>query len=82
MSEDYILSMRVQELERQVAFLMAELGLKDKYAGQAPTQPADDDVVALARSKGLIEAIKLYRQKHGVGLAEAKAAVEALLTAR
>ncbi len=39
----------------------------------------DDDVVALAREGNLIAAIKLYRTRTGLGLAEAKAAVEAMM---
>ena len=38
----------------------------------------DQDVVSLVREGKKIAAIKLYREKTGVGLAEAKAAVEAL----
>ena len=51
--------------------------------GEAPLAPASDpnddsdvhDLVAQGRS---IDAIKLYREKHDVGLAEAKAAVDAM----
>lgn len=38
---------------------------------------SDEDIRALARDN-LIEAIRLYRERHGCGLAEAKAAVEAM----
>ena len=52
---------------------------------QLPTPKAilttvDQDVVSLVRIGKKIAAIKLYREKTGVGLAEAKAAVEALAT--
>ncbi len=40
----------------------------------------DQDVVSLVRDGKKIAAIKLFRDKTGVGLAEAKAAVEALAT--
>lgn len=65
-----------------MAFLMSELGLREKFASQPSVAPEDADVAALARAGKLIDAIKLYRQKHGVGLAEAKAVVEALIAAR
>jgi ribosomal protein L7/L12 len=45
--------------------------------GAAPADSADR-IRELAASGSKIEAIKLYRAAHGVGLAEAKAAVEAL----
>lgn len=44
-------------------------------AGQIPT---DDDVKRLAKAGEKILAIKLCRQIHGMGLAEAKAAVETM----
>jgi large subunit ribosomal protein L7/L12 len=52
---------------------------------QLPTPKAilttvDQDVVSLVREGKKIAAIKLYRDKTGVGLAEAKAAVEAVAT--
>jgi ribosomal protein L7/L12 len=52
---------------------------------QLPTPKAilttvDQDVVSLVRDGKKIVAIKLYRDKTGVGLAEAKAAVQALAT--
>jgi ribosomal protein L7/L12 len=40
----------------------------------------DQDIVLLVREGKKIAAIKLYREKTGVGLAEAKAAVETLAT--
>jgi ribosomal protein L7/L12 len=40
----------------------------------------DQDLVSLVREGKKIAAIKLYREKTGVGLAEAKAAVEAVAT--
>ena len=45
-------------------------------------QITDDRIRAAARSGNLISAIRLYRGKHGVGLAEGKAGVERLLRAR
>lgn len=40
--------------------------------------PVDEDVQQLIRDKKKIQAIKLVREKHGVGLKEAKEYVEAL----
>lgn len=39
---------------------------------------ADDDILELMRSRKKIDAIKVYRQRYGVGLKEAKDAVETL----
>jgi ribosomal protein L7/L12 len=78
MSNEYELSLRIRELERRVDFLIAELGLQDKYAQAAPKPAGEDDVLALMRAGKKIEAIALYRRKHDVGLAEAKTAVEAM----
>jgi ribosomal protein L7/L12 len=51
-------------------------------AAAAPADPADADIAELARRGQQIEAIKRYRERHGVGLAEAKYAVETLDAAR
>jgi len=45
------------------------------------TTASEHDVEALARSGQAIQAIKLYRELHGVGLKEAKDAVDAMLAA-
>ncbi|OZG71785.1 hypothetical protein BTA51_19335 [Hahella sp. CCB-MM4] len=42
-------------------------------------QATDEDIRKLAGSGKKIQAIKLYREKYGVGLKEAKEAVEALV---
>ena len=39
----------------------------------------DEEIRELAASRGKIHAIKLYRERTGVGLADAKAAVEAII---
>ncbi len=79
MGNEYELSLRIRELERRVDFLIAELGLQDKAAHAAPAPPAaDDDVMALMRANKEIDAIKFYRAKHNVGLAEAKTVVDAM----
>jgi len=78
---------RIRALEAQVAQLMAHVGLA------APTGPPPGwgaptaapgamgmpaDIVELARSGNKIEAIKRYRELTGVGLREAKDAIDAL----
>lgn len=67
---------RVMELERKVEFLMQELSLMEKYQYYQPSDPVMADVQELVRRGQLIPAIKLYREKTGAGLAEAKTAVE------
>ncbi|MHB8898059.1 MAG: hypothetical protein ACYC6Y_04875 [Thermoguttaceae bacterium] len=51
-------------------------------AAVGPADPADADIADLVRRGQKIEAIKRYRERHGVGLAEAKYAVEAFDAAR
>jgi|GEM_PF-7078821 len=41
-------------------------------------QGAEESVLSALREKGLIDAIKVYRQSTGLGLKESKQAVEAL----
>lgn len=49
----------------------------------APPPPNDDEaVMALVRENKLIEAIKVYRERHGGDLAAAKQAVERLAAGR
>ena len=69
-------SYRLGQLEQKINFLMKHLGLEAEYADASRTDM--DDVVALVRRGDKIGAIKLYRDKTGVGLAEAKKAVEAM----
>ncbi len=51
-------------------------------SGTPPASPvradASDSIEGLIRGGRKIEAIKLYREQHGVGLREAKEAVEAV----
>lgn len=66
---------RVIHLEGQVAFLYKHLGVTF-----VPEPAPDDDpgVIEQIKKGNIIEAIKLYRQVNDAGLAEAKAAVEAI----
>jgi ribosomal protein L7/L12 len=68
-----LLRQRVVRLEAQVEFLFKHFGVTMPADGN----PTDDPrVLDALRKNNLIEAIKYYREKTGVGLAEAKAAVE------
>jgi len=76
---------RILELEQRVALLEAQLAqlAHQGAAGQAASsslaaEPWMAEVKELRRSGKLIQAIKLYRERTGVGLKEAKDAVEAL----
>lgn len=66
---------RVNELEDRLKFLYQRLGI------DYMTDPNADPVMSLQiqaalRSRNKIEAIKLYRELTGVGLAEAKEAID------
>lgn len=52
--------------------------LKDRGMYPDPERASDDDVRRILEAGHKIEAIKIYRQVHGVGLKEAKEAVEAM----
>jgi ribosomal protein L7/L12 len=70
-----LLRQRIVRLEAQVDYLYRHLGVtyvENSY------ETDDPNVVAALRSNNMIEAIKYYRAKTGVGLAEAKSAVEAM----
>lgn len=73
---------RIAELEKRVARLEAQLaqsGAPTTYdAATPPPEAWVAEVQALRRSGKVINAIKLYREHTGVGLKEAKDAVEAL----
>ncbi|MCC7360813.1 MAG: ribosomal protein L7/L12 [Anaerolineales bacterium] len=70
------LQARVSELERRLEFVMNHLQLK--YVAPTGVDPALQAVAAWLRKGNKIEAIKAYRQVTNTGLAEAKAAVDAL----
>ncbi len=74
---------QVRALQRRVDALEATLTEVCRRAGIDPaTLPdprrPDPDVVALAREGKTIAAIKLYRERTGAGLLEAKEVVEGL----
>ncbi len=78
---------RIAELERHVAELYKRLGseqpvgFETQYGFSEPastTAAADPRLLELLQEDKTIHAIKLYRELTGVGLAEAKDAVEQL----
>ncbi len=66
---------RLQRLERKMEFLLRHFELTEQAQFG---QQAYGEVLTLKRAGRLIDAIKLYRELTGVGLAEAKAYVDRL----
>lgn len=74
-----LLRSRIVHLEAQVDFLYRHLGIR--YVEN--NSPGDDPrIIDALRKNNLIEAIKIYREINDIGLAEAKAAVEAIRARR
>ena len=74
-----LLRSRISRLEAQLEFVFQHFGLT--YIENA--QPGDDPrIIDALRKNNLIEAIKVYREITNTGLAEAKAAVEAIRARR
>lgn len=67
---------RLDAIEWNIARLLTQAGLSWEQP-PAPEGP-DAEIVALLQAGNTIGAIKVYREKTGDGLAEAKAAVEAM----
>jgi ribosomal protein L7/L12 len=68
---------RIVRLERQVDFLFRRLGI-DPQAALTDDNPLPESFYdALAKNKEIL-AIKIYREVTGVGLKQAKDAVEAM----
>lgn len=77
----YQLMQKVARLERKMDFILQHLGLE--YDEQDEPAPAYiGQIKSLLQRGNKIEAIKIYREATGVGLAEAKAAVEAIEAGR
>jgi ribosomal protein L7/L12 len=80
------LEARVQELERRLGAADADASAAAQeasgftYASDgAPTDPMNDPRIADLVAKGQkIEAIKLYRELTGAGLADAKSAIDSM----
>lgn len=69
---------QLARLERKVDLILNELGIA--YVEPAPACPLSPEVQDLARDPARkIAAIKLHREQTGVGLKEAKDAVEAFI---
>jgi ribosomal protein L7/L12 len=64
---------RVATLEAQMQVLLEHLGVHNDSPGNT-----DARLLELVRANQLIEAIKLYREQTGIGLKEAKSAVDDL----
>ena len=62
---------RMARLEKKVDVLLDHFGLGDQFR-----IPANDQILQLLQANRKIEAIKVYRETTGVGLREAKQAVE------
>jgi len=78
-TEQEVISLRarVAELEERVEFLYRHLGV----AYSTNPNQTDPRVIDALQQSNIIEAIKVYREIHGVGLAEAKQAVERIKAA-
>lgn len=77
MSSNAELEERIARLERTVAYLMEHLKLVENE-GFRPRSTLPPELIDLIQCGRKIEAIKLYREHTGVGLKEAKDAVEDL----
>ncbi len=67
---------RLRTLETQVAHLYRHLGLDPADAVPTASYGLDAEVVQLLNSGKKIQAIKVHRERTGLGLAEAKDAVD------
>ncbi|WP_405880889.1 ribosomal protein L7/L12 [Streptomyces sp. NBC_01136] len=67
---------RLSRNDRRIARVEQKLDLIIDHLGLAQTDPELEQVAALARDGKKIQAIKAYREVTGVGLKEAKDAVD------
>ena len=75
-AEFHLLASRVRELEDKLQFLYDRLNIDYVDPGPAPTlSPQIQDAL---RRGNKIEAIKIYRELTGAGLAEAKQVIDQL----
>ena len=75
-AEFLLLQSRVRELEEKLQYLYSRLNIDDRNRDTDPIQ--SPEIQEALRRGNKIEAIKIYRQLTGVGLAEAKQAIERL----
>ena len=73
-TEVQLLRSRINELEDRLKLLYRHLNLE--YSDSASDPLLSPQIQAALRSGNKIEAIKLYREMTGVGLAEAKQAID------
>lgn len=71
-------SVQLNRIERKLDAILASLGLDAAGGGAGAEHPRMGEVRSLAASGRKIDAIKLYRELMGVGLKEAKGAVDAM----
>ena len=70
---------RLDRIERKLDRILAHLGLEgSQQAATGQASHASQQVQDLIRRGNKIEAIKVYREQTGLGLREAKDAVEAM----
>ena len=67
-----ILRSRVSRLEAEMEYLYKHFGLT--FSEESPSD--DPRIIEALQKKNLIEAIKIYRERTNLGLAESKTAVE------
>lgn len=77
MDEMSELRVRITALEQKMDFLLQSLGLDSKITPNLPTA-LQTEVANLLREGQKILAIKLYLEQTGVGLKEAKEAVDVI----
>ena len=70
-STDPSVNLRLSAIERKLDLILNHLGIADETDAMEPLRD-------LVRQGKKIEAIKLYRETTGAGLAEAKAAIDQL----
>ena len=75
-AEFLLLTSRVRELEDKLQFLYDRLNMSYEDPGSDPT--LSPQVQEALRRGNKIEAIKIYRELTGAGLAEAKQAIDRL----
>jgi ribosomal protein L7/L12 len=73
-AEIQLLRSRVNELEDRLNFLYGRLNIE--YADAASAPALSPQIQEALRRGNKIEAIKIYRELTGVGLAEAKQAID------
>lgn len=71
----YALEFKVAELERKLELVMRHVGVQYQETGASA---ALNEAAAYLRQGNKLEAMKVYQQRMGVGLKDAKDAIDAL----